>query len=1009
MRNGDDGNRQSSRRTVIQSKLRPPSLPGAFVDRPRLHRLLAELLDDRHITVVSATAGAGKTTAVRSATQMLGRDVAWLSIDHSDSAPGRLVTYLEAALAQRVPHVDGIATDALAVGIPHAEAAGLLAEAVGGNPIVLVLDNLERLGETRDAWTVVEALMRYAPSEVSIVLVSRRDIPAAVCALPVGASVALLGEDSLAFTPAEAAEALALLGKADVDGAAAVQATGGWVTGVLFEAWRSADHVAGGGGEADPLHGYLSSQILAQLDAEDREFLTTTALLDEITAASAAALGVRRAGERLAALRAAHLPVVWSRDGQLMRCHTRFREYLVERLERRDADELRTLRVAHAKQLVAEELFEDATEEFLRGGAHAYAVITAERAILPVIERGDFAIAERWLRVLAQTFAEDSPLTAARLMLAVADEDFAAAVQIGDSLAAAGKRDRLVAISETAVWTLIWAYISAARPDDVRAIVAAARPGPVTDAVRYASQVMIDLPDGPVGRPSLTGGPADALVYVADHSLGRLDELAEEPGSRYAEVVRAQWRVAALRAIGRTEQALGLLASAAPTLSLQAWIGPLVLLDAGRHEEARMQLSRGREIARESDQRAVEAMNALAQARLALRVDDDPAAARAALDRPEIGEVTAAFASIGEYADMWYGLALLRESRDDEALARLRRAVEGMVAGTRILELPTAATYLAEAQWRLGDEDAADAAADLALDAARRQGSNHHLLQALAEFPAVASRRLDAEPGADSPWHEIGRALRAQDVVLAARVRTSVELHEFGARRLLVDGVQQRPRIAKATELLALLATRQPNAVARDELLEALFDGVNTASTRSYLRQATHWLRQSLPEGSVIAEHSTVALSPDLAIATESLRFERDLAEAARLQGAERLDATLRALSVYDRGEYLPGRRSAWGDEREAQLASAATDGRYEAAELAFAAGDYALAGALARKVLDAESFHEAAWRLTMRIANTLGDEKAVIQAFRACERSLASVGVRPSQTTRELVDHLRR
>jgi two-component SAPR family response regulator len=309
----------------------------------------------------------------------------------------------------------------------------------------------------------------------------------------------------------------------------------------------------------------------------------------------------------------------------------------------------------------------------------------------------------------------------------------------------------------------------------------------------------------------------------------------------------------------------------------------------------------------------------------------------------------------------------------------------------------------------MGDEDAADAAADLALDAARRQGSNHHLLQGLAEFPAVASRRIDAEPAADSPWHEIGRALRAQDVTLATSVRSSVELREFGARLLLVDGEEQRPRIGKAIELLALLATRQPDAVARDELLEALFDGVDTASTRSYLRQATHWLRQSLPEGSVIAERSTVGLSPDLAITTESLRFERDLAEAARLQGTDRLDATVSALSAYDRGEYLPGRRSAWSDEREAQLASVASDARYETAELAFAAGDYALAAALARKVLEAESFHEAAWRLTLRVANTLGDEKAVIQAFRDCERSLATVGVQPSPTTRELLDHLRR
>src|SRR5439155_452551 len=119
-----------------------------------------------------------------------------------------------------------------------------------------------------------------------------------------------------------------------------------------------------------------------------------------------------------------------------------------------------------------------------------------------------------------------------------------------------------------------------------------------------------------------------------------------------------------------------------------------------------------------------------------------------------------------EWLDTWYGLALLLEADDAAALARLRKAVESMVAGDRILELPTAAVYLAEAEWRAGDEEAADRAADRALDAARRQGSNHLLLQALADFPAVVSRRIDAEPGADSAWHELGRALIAQGVTV---------------------------------------------------------------------------------------------------------------------------------------------------------------------------------------------------------------------------------------------------
>jgi hypothetical protein len=36
----------------------------------------------------------------------------------------------------------------------------------------------------------------------------------------------------------------------------------GWVTGVLFEAWRVGPHVEGAGGEADPVDGYRAACIL---------------------------------------------------------------------------------------------------------------------------------------------------------------------------------------------------------------------------------------------------------------------------------------------------------------------------------------------------------------------------------------------------------------------------------------------------------------------------------------------------------------------------------------------------------------------------------------------------------------------------------------------------------------------------------------------------------------------------------------------------------------------------
>src|SRR5919201_3604731 len=124
---------------VIQAKLAIPAPASELVARPRLDRQLARLIETHRAVVVSATPGAGKTTAVASALRRLELPMAWLTVDNTDSAPGRLVTYLEAALAQVLPEVSGTVGEALAAGIPHAEAAGLLVEAVGDDPVALVL------------------------------------------------------------------------------------------------------------------------------------------------------------------------------------------------------------------------------------------------------------------------------------------------------------------------------------------------------------------------------------------------------------------------------------------------------------------------------------------------------------------------------------------------------------------------------------------------------------------------------------------------------------------------------------------------------------------------------------------------------------------------------------------------------------------------------------------------------------------------------------------------------
>src|SRR4030042_374419 len=84
---------------VLATKLyTPPPRPKAVL-RPRLIERLNEGLSASHkLTLISASAGFGKTTLVSEWIAGCGRPVAWLSLDEGDNDPTRFLAYLVAAL-----------------------------------------------------------------------------------------------------------------------------------------------------------------------------------------------------------------------------------------------------------------------------------------------------------------------------------------------------------------------------------------------------------------------------------------------------------------------------------------------------------------------------------------------------------------------------------------------------------------------------------------------------------------------------------------------------------------------------------------------------------------------------------------------------------------------------------------------------------------------------------------------------------------------------------------------
>ena len=388
-------------RAVIRRKLAPPVLGDRMVKRDRVTNRIHAHLRRANVLAVYAAAGSGKTTAVAMALRDLGRPVAWLSLDGTESAAGRLLLYIEAAVTPHAPGANGVATDALAAGILIGEATGLLAESLHGTGLVLVCDNAERIIDSEQALTVLSALARYAPADVGVVLISRTALPLDTGSTGELSRVAELTGPELALDLEEAAEAARLSGRPTSDAAETMRVTGGWVAGVLFADGAAAD-------APSRLRDYLTTHVLSGLPDHEQRFLICTSMLDEVTVDDALALGLEDAPRIMASLRRRHLPATWPDDRTLI-VSPQLRDHLQKLLAEEDPGELKRLRLRHAWLLVRRGEQEEAVHAFLGVGAVDEAWAQAAEVLPQLIERMDFGPAARWLDELQTSARSLSP------------------------------------------------------------------------------------------------------------------------------------------------------------------------------------------------------------------------------------------------------------------------------------------------------------------------------------------------------------------------------------------------------------------------------------------------------------------------------------------------------------------------------------------------------------------------------------------------------------------------
>jgi LuxR family transcriptional regulator, maltose regulon positive regulatory protein len=224
---------------ILATKLYiPPPRPG-IVPRPRLiERLNDGLAMGRKLTLISASAGFGKTTLVSEWVVGCERPVAWLSLDERDNDPVRFISYLVSAL-QTIK--DGIG-EGLLVALqspqpPSTESilTTLLNEiaAIPDN-FILVLDDYHLIeGKLVDQATAF--LVEHQPPQMHLVIATREDPHLPLARLRTRGQLTELRTSDLQFTISEASEFLNQamgLNLSDVDIIALEARTEGWIAGL---------------------------------------------------------------------------------------------------------------------------------------------------------------------------------------------------------------------------------------------------------------------------------------------------------------------------------------------------------------------------------------------------------------------------------------------------------------------------------------------------------------------------------------------------------------------------------------------------------------------------------------------------------------------------------------------------------------------------------------------------------------------------------------------------------
>ncbi|MFT3895985.1 MAG: LuxR C-terminal-related transcriptional regulator [Anaerolineales bacterium] len=280
---------------LLKTKFHVPYTRSNLVLRPRLIGRLEDAVRQQHrLVLVSARAGAGKTTLVSEWLRQQGRPSAWLSLDAQDNDPLRFFGYLVGSLRQLDLTIHLMEWENLELPAPETLVTELINDiAASATSFLLVLDDYHLI---ENSWIhqAIEFLIEHQPPEMHLILTTRMDPPLPLAQLRVRGQLTEVRDRDLLFTEDETSKFFNQVLELELPASAVAtieRRTEGWAAGLQMAAISIQGHKQGGdldaflhafGGTNRFVLDYLMEEVLHQQSASIQDFLIETSILEQM-------------------------------------------------------------------------------------------------------------------------------------------------------------------------------------------------------------------------------------------------------------------------------------------------------------------------------------------------------------------------------------------------------------------------------------------------------------------------------------------------------------------------------------------------------------------------------------------------------------------------------------------------------------------------------------------------------------------------------------------------------